>query len=441
MTILNFNELDYLFELREELKILSSISDKKQIILKYVELDKSLFHKWMYYLFNFNIKFNITSTNCKKNFNLVYEKPVVENIFMLLDSLNNREITGHEAITRVNTFVKFNPKFENLIYDIIDRDIKIRLDSKTINKMVPGSIPEFSVALGESYEGQELEGEWYVSRKLDGIRCITIWNYANKTINCFSRQGLEIKTLETFKKQLIKEEFFESLKLGKMDLILDGELCREHNGIEDFQAIMKEIRKKDYQMPVNLGNYKLKYNIFDILPLKVFEGVCKSDTFKDRLIVLNEIKKNNSEVIKIVEQIPFAGILPEIKTGWEGLMLRKNDFYKGKRSNDLLKVKEWCDEEYKVEGLEKTKKPFLNDKGEWQDRECVGNLIVCHKGFRQEVGTGISDQQRLDWVSDENLIIGKIITIKYTKEIKNEKGELHLRFPVLKCIYGKERNI
>lgn len=430
--------LEYLFNLREELKVLSSTNDKKEIILKYYELDKDLFCKWMHYLFDFNVKFNITSENCKKNFNLINEKSKEENIFVLLDDLNNRKITGHDAIKEVNTFAKFNQKYENLIYDVIDRDIKIRLDSKTINKVIPNCIPEFSVALGEVYEGQELEDIWYVSRKLDGIRCITIWDWENKNIKCFSRQGLEIETLETFKNQLIKDKLFDNLP--RMNLVLDGELCREHNGLEDFQAIMKEIRKKDYQMPINLGSYKLKYNVFDLLPLEVFEGKRSCSKFGFRLTLLEDIK-NKSEIINVVEQIPFNGILPEIKEGWEGLMLRKDDYYKGRRSKDLLKVKEWNDEEYTVEGLVKTVKPFQNNEGVWEDKECIGNLIVCHKGFKQEVGTGLSDQQRLDWSKDESLILGKIITVKYFKETKNEKGEYHLRFPVLKCVYEGKRDI
>ena len=38
--------------------------------------------------------------------------------------------------------------------------------------------------------------------------------------------------------------------------------------------------------------------------------------------------------------------------GWEGLMLRKNETYKGKRSTDILKVKQMFDEEYIVVDLE-----------------------------------------------------------------------------------------
>ena len=38
--------------------------------------------------------------------------------------------------------------------------------------------------------------------------------------------------------------------------------------------------------------------------------------------------------------------------GWEGVMLRKDAPYKGKRSNDILKVKKMHDEEYIVKDIE-----------------------------------------------------------------------------------------
>ena len=40
------------------------------------------------------------------------------------------------------------------------------------------------------------------------------------------------------------------------------------------------------------------------------------------------------------------------KDGWEGIMLRKDAGYKGKRSSDVLKVKQFHDAEYTVVAVE-----------------------------------------------------------------------------------------
>ena len=50
--------------------------------------------------------------------------------------------------------------------------------------------------------------------------------------------------------------------------------------------------------------------------------------------------------------------------GWEGVMLRKNTTYKGKRSKDLLKVKTFHDAEYTVEGVEMGPFRYVKDGAE-----------------------------------------------------------------------------
>lgn len=426
-------ELIYLNELRKKLKNEISLNGKKDLLNLFYSTNQKLFCEWMNYLFNYNITFGLTSFNLKKKNNLVGDSKYLS-FFELLNNLKDRKLTGNKAIKEVNSFIINNSVFEDLIYDIIDKDIKIRLDIKSINKIIPNCVPEFSVALGEVYEDQSLEGDWYVSRKLDGIRMILFWDPEKKDIKCFSRQGLEIKTLEIFKQKLIEDNFFENIEIP---FVLDGELCREFNKIENFQFIMKEIRRKDYQMPIILNNYVLKYNVFDCMSLEIFEGR-KNLLFSERLNILKIFK--TSEVISIVDQKLYKeGDSLKTEENWEGLILRKNDFYKGKRSKDLLKVKEWKDEDYVVKSLIFTVKPILKKNKKWEDCECVGALVIDHKNFIQEVGSGLSDEQRLEWKKDPNKILNKIITVKYFEEFTNQRGEKHLRFPVLKTVHGEKR--
>ena len=66
-----------------------------------------------------------------------------------------------------------------------------------INKIIPGLIPTFDVALASKYEPKNCDFEnerWFASRKLDGVRCI-IRKEGNK-INAFSRAGKEFTTLD-----------------------------------------------------------------------------------------------------------------------------------------------------------------------------------------------------------------------------------------------------
>jgi ATP-dependent DNA ligase len=52
---------------------------------------------------------------------------------------------------------------------------------------------------------------------------------------------------------------------------------------------------------------------------------------------------------------------------WEGLILRKNTTYKGKRSKDLLKVKTFFDAEYQVVDVEMGPFRYVKDGAECEE--------------------------------------------------------------------------
>jgi DNA ligase-1 len=127
------------------------------------------------------------------------------------------------------------------------------------------------------------------------------------------------------------------------------------------------------------------------------------------------------------------------ENGWEGLMLRKNCEYKGKRSKDLLKVKKFYDEEYKVIHCESGPVRYIKD-GKEVEEEMLSNIVIEHKGNRVGVGSGFSIDQRKEFFEDPSKIMYKTVTIQYFEESKNKDGEYSLRFPVLKHVYENERN-
>ena len=127
-----------------------------------------------------------------------------------------------------------------------------------------------------------------------------------------------------------------------------------------------------------------------------------------------------------------------VENNWEGLMLRKDDFYKGKRSFDLLKYKEFSDAEYIVKSIELGVKPMLID-GTMKDVECVSALHIEHKGYDVKVGSGLIDSQRIEWKEHPENIIGKTIKVKYFEETIDQNGNISLRFPILLMVYENGR--
>ena len=128
------------------------------------------------------------------------------------------------------------------------------------------------------------------------------------------------------------------------------------------------------------------------------------------------------------------------KNNWEGLMLRKDCGYKVKRTNDLLKVKKFFDEEYVVKGVENAIHRIIIG-GIEAEVEMLSNVIIEHKGCDVGVGSGFSQEERKLYFKNPELIIGKTITVQYFEETINQDGCHSLRFPVVKHIYENGRNV
>ena len=68
------------------------------------------------------------------------------------------------------------------------------------------------------------------------------------------------------------------------------------------------------------------------------------------------------------------------------------------------------------------------------------NVVIEHKGFKVDVGSGFSQEQRRHYFKNPEEIIGKTITVQYFEETKNQDGGISLRFPVIKGIYNNKRD-
>ena len=224
----------------EKMNASSSSNDKVKIMSD----SSRIIRKTLYYTYNNYMQYNITPKVLDKRKDLCNRYTSQVNIFGLLDSLNQRLITGHKAIEETNGFILNNPEYKNLLYLILNRNLKIRASVKLINKACPGLIPTFNVALANKYDEKtkkkvDFEKDvWYVSRKLDGVRCLIVVDEKGKA-KSFSRSGKQFHTLSVVENE-IKE-------LGVKNVVYDGEMCIvDEGGNENFQSIMKEIGRKDH---------------------------------------------------------------------------------------------------------------------------------------------------------------------------------------------------
>lgn len=420
--------LEKLQKFVDEMKSTSSLNEKK-VIIDSIKNNKFITSS-LNYTYDPYKKYYVTSKTCKKNSGL-FKYNLYNDLFNLLDDLSNRVITGHDSIAAVNGFITTNPKYEDLIFSIIDRNLEIRASDSVINKVIPNLIPTFDVALATKYEPKfcDFENEvWLGSRKLDGVRCL-IRKEGNK-VTAYSRQGNEFTTLQ---------KVIDDVSMMPNDFVLDGEIClMDENDNEDFQGIMKQIKRKDHTIK------NPKYIIFDYLTLEEFDTKESNTKLSDRLI---RLPLHQYDTLSILEQINIDNeqqlsemIADADANGYEGVMLRKDVGYEGKRSKNLLKCKKFFDAEYKVLDIE-----FDSHRVIREGKEIVipmlANVWIEHKGYRVAVGSGWNQEQRIRYQANPEQLLGKTITVQYFEETKNHEGGISLRFPTVKHVYENGRNV
>ena len=126
--------------------------------------------------------------------------------------------------------------------------------------------------------------------------------------------------------------------------------------------------------------------------------------------------------------------------GHEGVMLRKDSTYEGKRSKNLLKCKKFHDAEYEVLDIEFDEHRVIRE-GKEVVIPMLANVWIEHKGYKVAVGSGWNQEQRIRYQANPEQLLGKTITVQYFEETKNQEGGLSLRFPTVKHVYEKGRTV
>lgn len=263
--------------------------------------------------------------------------------------------------------------------------------------------------LNQKRRNELFEGNVYCQPKLDGIRCIVTKD------GMFSRHGKEIISAPHIRKSL--EPVFQKYP----DLILDGELYN-HDLNEDFNQIISLARKtKPTEEDLKMSEQKIQYWIYD-LPSCL-------ENFSDRNWELTKLFQDNKEFQKYCINVETNMVLSDeevqnkleyyLDKGYEGAIVRLNKPYENKRTNSLLKVKKFEDEEFVIVDIEEGRGNLAGK---------AGRIIVDVDGKRVSAGLKFSHEDAAEIWINKDRYIGKKATIKYF----NRTPDGSLRFP--KCI-------
>ena len=275
-------------------------------------------------------------------------------------------------------------------------------------------------------------GEWFaLQEKYNGIR----GDYLPNLNSIVSRQGISFTKLDHLIKE-IKTLFGNSI-------VVDGELIRDNkNNLSDeenFTLTCSIVNSDD------VDKTDIIFRIYDIIPLEDFlEGQSKLK-FKDRYKNMMAFEEKTKELglshlrfshnlYEGTDQSKIQELLDKMdEEGKEGLMLYKNEYYKCKRHNGLLKVKSFLSCDIKCIGVY---------EGEGRNEGKLGGIIVNYKGFEVGCGSGFSDEQREYYWNNQQEIVDRIVQIKYKTESKNKQGGISMQFPIFQCVreLGKEES-
>jgi DNA ligase-1 len=363
---------------------------------------------------------------------------------IMLGSLACREVTGDKAYRQLQVVVAmYTPQAQEILCRIIDRNLKVGISLDNFLDVIGEKESKFEVALAMNLDKVKginpIDGTYFISRKLDGCRCICYVNkvFSDTWVEFKTRQNKIITTLDNLVEPI--KEFTKNF--GPGEYVLDGEVCiMDENGNENFQGLMKEVTRKDHTIE------NPRYNVFDVLTRSEFDGETESPNFTDRLNMMHDLLTPNKNVVLLEQEMVTSQEVLDRWTnkaqelGWEGCMLRKDAAYKRGRSKDLIKIKKFQDAEYIVEGIIEGTATY--NEGGAKEYPVVAALIITHKGNQVKVGSGLSKEQRIGWLQNPEGIIGKTVTVQYFEETQDSKTkEYSLRFPVLKHVYDNGRNI
>jgi len=352
-----------------------------------------------------------------------HEDAMLDAFMDLLDLLNDRKMTGSKARGAVEGSISaFDDLGKKWAERLLWRNLRCGVSATTINKIWPGSVVPFAVALAETLATVGVNGDFTITdpvkypvrveAKLDGLRCIAVKH--NGEVLMFTRSGTLLETLPRIKAAIA------ALPLD--NFVLDGEAMAA--SWEDSASVMMSSKSKK-------DDSNMRYHIFDCLPFSEWQAQ-KSDTpYFFRLV-------NLATTLGLSEGSPFRLVKSKtcknetelrefysecLDEGYEGVMLKDTKApYRWKRSDAILKLKPVATEEGTIvdwyEAKESTKRAG----------QFGGFVILIPNGVTTRVGGGYCDDLKNKIFRDgPDTYIGKIAEVEHQPPFTPD-GKL--RFPV-----------
>jgi DNA ligase-1 len=413
-----------LMHFRDFVKEISSSNSRKykqEVLQKYK--DDEVIKRYLNIAFNPYIRHGLNYSKLTKEVRVgdTWCAPTVFDLFDYLEVHNTgRDIDIAVCQLALDWIAGDDLEASEILQQLICKDVVLGCDAKTINSVIPGCIPQFACMLAEKHfeKPEKIAGkEFAITTKLDGFRLVVFKN-ADESIECYSRVGQLVEGLV---------EIEEDLKALPCNTALDGELTITNYfdmpSKEAYKAASKIIRLKG-----TTPKRGLTYRVFDCMPADEFKNQSCIKPYVERRAMLESFPKmQHIEVLPVLyvgdDTSKITEWLDKITAeGGEGVMLNSLWApYIWGRTWNLQKVKKFQSLDLLVVGYEEGSGRLAGTLGAIHVRYKGGNIV--------KVGSGFSDEERKLYWSQPDLIMNKIVEVKYFESSHNADGTESLRFP------------
>lgn len=406
-----------------ELQKVTGANAKQEVIRQHA--DDEWFKMFLYFALNPLLTYNLSEKTLAKtdsddavlaNTRLIF----FNNIFECCEFLSRLRGVDDATVRQVKLLL-YNHcgKSEREVYiKLLAKTLRLGVTAKTVNKIIPGLIPEWEVQQAFPIEKHPIPNgtKFWLTQKLNGVRA-TFYNG-----QLIARSGVPYKGLD----HIIKEISW----VQNAGFVLDGELTLKDKGsLSDNEA---------FRMATGILNsddvYKTSicFTIFDAISIRDFESPEPKVQYANRRIVLNELADSlvDAEYVSVLpvlysgtDQSKIDEYLEQmVREDKEGLMTNLDVPYKRTRHKGILKIKRFYTMDLPIVRCE---------EGTGRLEGTLGAFVLEYKGNEVKVGSGFTDEQREAYWQQRDSIAGTLCEVKY-KEISSDKntGLESLQFPV-----------
>ena len=364
-----------------------------------------------------------------------------------LKPLSDRELTGHAAIARLKHLLEAVSADDAYIIErIIEKDCKINMGTRNINKVIPDLIERTGYMGCKPYSKELItkllsKGTCYSQEKMDG-RFVNIIIQGGEVM-MESRQG---------EPTILENPYFVSELTQLKDCVINAELTMgggiaryESNGIisslisiankkSNGEDVSKDIKKLEAKhLPYADALDLIRVTAWDILTIdEYFTRTCKRK-YRERLADLNATVKGYKtvSVVETREVSTIAEVMAHfeemVNCEKEGTVIKSMDgLWADTKPSYQIKVKKEMNLDLRVVGFN------YGEKGTKNENFISSLDVESEDGLLKTKPQGL-DEDEMEYVTNnQDKLLGKIVEIKCSGLSQNSKGEYSTLHPVFK---------